>query len=86
VDADGAGRPRYTSVLLVLPVDGGRDYRPLASPVTGMVWYQDKLLVTAGAGDRNALYAYDLDRIQRTTADTDAVGRVTGGWSAGGHP
>lgn len=86
VDADGAGRPRYASVLLVLPVDGGHDYRPLASPVTGMVWYQDKLLVTAGAGDRNALYAYDLDRVQRTTADTDAVGRVTGGWSAGGHP
>ncbi|MFK0121372.1 hypothetical protein [Streptomyces sp. NPDC090994] len=85
VDADGTGRPRYTSVLLVLPVDGGRDYRPLASPVSGMVWYRDKLLVTAGAGDRNALYAYDLDRIQRTTADTGTVGRVTGGWSAGGH-
>ncbi|MEU4660063.1 hypothetical protein AB0G32_40080 [Streptomyces sp. NPDC023723] len=85
VDADGSGRPRYTSALLVLPVDGGRDYRPLASTVTGMVWYQDKLLVTADAGDRNALYVYDLNRIQRTSADTTAVGRVTGGWSADGH-
>ncbi|GGS53017.1 hypothetical protein AB0E75_17365 [Streptomyces griseoviridis] len=83
---DGSGHPAYTSALLVLPVDGGRDYRALASPVTGMVWYQDKLLVTAGPKDRNALYVYDLHRIQRATADGDAVGRVPGGWAAHGHP
>ncbi|MEU3661577.1 hypothetical protein AB0E77_17745 [Streptomyces sp. NPDC032940] len=85
VDADTPGRPAYTSALLAVPVDGGRDYRALASPVSGMVWYRDKLLVTAGAGDRNALYVYDVDRIQRATADADAVGRVPGGWAAYGH-
>ncbi|GAA4813358.1 hypothetical protein [Streptomyces ziwulingensis] len=76
----------YSSALLAVPVDGGRDYRALSSPVSGMVWYQDKVLVTTAAGDRNALYVYDLDRIQRTTDDGDAVGRVPGGWSAHGHP
>ncbi|GGL82309.1 hypothetical protein GCM10010129_27620 [Streptomyces fumigatiscleroticus] len=85
VDADAADRPGYTSALLAVPVDGGHDYRGLASPVSGMVWYQDKLLVTAGEKDRNALYVYDLNRVQRATVDAAAVGRVRGGFSAHGH-
>ncbi|CAM5570961.1 hypothetical protein SVIOM342S_06516 [Streptomyces violaceorubidus] len=50
-----------------------------------MVWYQDKLLVTTAAGDRDALYVYDVERVQRATTAADAVGRVPGGWAAGGH-
>jgi hypothetical protein len=85
VDTDDPARPAYASALLVVPVDGGQDYRALSSPVSGMVWYQDKLLVTAGTGNRSALFAYDLRRIQRTTADGAAVGRVPGGWAAHGE-
>lgn len=85
VDANDPGNLTYTWVLLVVPVDGGRDYRPLTSHVSGMVWYQGKLLVTADDGDSNALYVYDMARIQRTTVTGDAVGRVRGGWSAHGY-
>ncbi|MFE2100443.1 hypothetical protein [Streptomyces sp. NPDC059468] len=85
VDADDPDHPVYRWVLLVVPVDGGRDYRGLVSHVSGMVWYQDKLLVTTTAGDADALYVYDLDRIQRTTVDTPAIGRVPGGWSGDGY-
>ncbi|MFF3330980.1 hypothetical protein ACFYWX_15655 [Streptomyces sp. NPDC002888] len=85
VDADDPGHLTYTWVLLVVPVDGGRDYRPLTSHVSGMVWYQGKLLVTADDGDGNALYVYDMARIQRATATDEAVGRVRGGWSAHGY-
>ncbi|MEW2619395.1 hypothetical protein [Streptomyces sp. NPDC048106] len=85
VDTDDPGRPAYRWVLLVVPVDGGRDYRGLGSRVSSMVWYQDKLLVTARRGGSAALYVYDLDRIQRTTVDAPAVGRVPGGWSADGY-
>ncbi|MET9254988.1 hypothetical protein [Streptomyces sp. NPDC003717] len=85
VDTDVPARPRYTSVLLAVPADGGRDYTGLASPVTGLAWYRDKLLVTTGAGDRNALYVYDLDGIQRATSDARTVGRVPGGWAAYGY-
>lgn len=81
VDANDLDHLRYTSALLVVPVDGGRDYRALASRLTGMVWYQDKLLVTAADG----LYVYDMNRVQRTTVDSGAVGRVERGWSAGGN-
>ncbi|MFJ8184629.1 hypothetical protein [Streptomyces sp. NPDC096105] len=84
VAADDDRAPRYTWALLAVPVDGGRDFRGLGSDVSGMVWYGDKLLVTAGRGEGGALYVYDLDRVQRATVDADAVGRVPGGWSAAG--
>jgi hypothetical protein len=84
VDADDADRPAYTWALLAVPVDGGRDYRPLASAVSGMVWYRDRLLVTADGRDGVALYVYDMDRIQRAGVTGAAVGRVPGGWSAAG--
>ncbi|GAA2518797.1 hypothetical protein GCM10010423_08710 [Streptomyces levis] len=84
VDANDPARARYAWALLAVPVDGGRDYRGLVSPLSGMVWYQDKLLVTTREGDRDALYVYDLDRIQRATVEADAVGRVRGGWAAHG--
>lgn len=85
VDADDPDRPAYRWVLLVVPVDGGRDYRGLSSRVSSMVWYQDKLLVTARRGGSAVLYVYDLDRIQRATVDRPAIGRVPGGWSADGY-
>ncbi|MBO7938459.1 MULTISPECIES: hypothetical protein [Streptomyces] len=84
VDANDLGHLSYTWALLAVPVDGGRDYRGLVSHVSGMVWYQDKLLVTADDGDRSALYVYDMNRVQRATVESEAVGRVPGGWSAHG--
>ncbi|MFF5367038.1 hypothetical protein [Streptomyces sp. NPDC013187] len=85
VDANDPGALRYTWALLAVPVDGGRDYRGLVSPLSGMVWYQDKLLVTTREGGRDALYVYDMNRIQRATVESDAVGRVRGGWAAHGY-
>ncbi|MGW2488960.1 hypothetical protein ACWCV9_17350 [Streptomyces sp. NPDC001606] len=85
VNADDPARLAYRWVLLVVPVDGGRDYRGLASGISGMVWYQGKLLVTTTAGSADALYVYDVDRIERTTVAGSAIGRVPGGWSAAGY-
>ncbi|MCQ9130015.1 MULTISPECIES: hypothetical protein [Streptomyces] len=85
VDAGDLNHLSYTWALLAVPVDGGRDYRGLVSHVSGMVWYHDKLLVTADDGDRAALYVYDMNRVQRATVAGEAVGRVAGGWSAHGY-
>ncbi|CCK26600.1 secreted protein [Streptomyces davaonensis JCM 4913] len=63
VDATELDRLRYTWVRLTVPTDDGRVHRPLRSAVSGMVWYQDKLLVTA----RDDLYVYDMHRVQRAT-------------------
>ncbi|CAL9592839.1 hypothetical protein [Streptomyces sp. enrichment culture] len=78
--AHASGHLPYTSALLTVPVDGGRNYAPLVSDLSGLVWYQDKLLVTA----EDALYVYDVNRIQRANVTAPAVGRVPGGWSAHG--
>ncbi|MBK3565836.1 MULTISPECIES: hypothetical protein [unclassified Streptomyces] len=85
VNADDPGRLTYTWALLAVPTDGGRDYRGLVSKVSGMVWYEDKLLVTTSSGTRDALYVYDMNRIQRATVTASAVGRVREGWSAAGY-
>jgi hypothetical protein len=84
VDANDLDHPTYSWVLLAVPVDGGRDFRGLVSEVSGMVWYQNKLLVTASGDGGDALYVYDMNRVQRATVDSGAVGRVRGGWSAHG--
>jgi len=80
VDADDPANLTYTWALLAVPVDGGRNYRGLTSAVSGMTWYQGKLLVTTADG----LYVYDLHRVQRATVDSGRVGKVRGGWSAYG--
>ncbi|MGX1366605.1 hypothetical protein RKD19_001964 [Streptomyces canus] len=84
VDANDLDRPTYSWALLAVPVDDGHDFRGLVSRVSGMVWYQNKLLVTASGDDGQALYVYDMNRVQRATVDSAAVGRVRGGWSAHG--
>ncbi|MER6349426.1 hypothetical protein ACWC10_31605 [Streptomyces sp. NPDC001595] len=63
VDAE---RMTYTWVLPLVPADGGRSHRPLRSRLSGLVWYQDKLL--AAADDGRTLYVYDVDRVRRATA------------------
>ena len=85
VNAADSAHLTYTWALLAVPTDGGRDYRGLVSKISGMVWYQDKLLVTTSGGTRDALYVYDMNRIQRTTVTASAVGRVREGWSAAGY-
>ncbi|MGY1496550.1 hypothetical protein ACW4TU_08005 [Streptomyces sp. QTS52] len=87
IDANDLSDMTYRWVLLVVPTEDGSDYRKLASSISGMVWYQDKLLVTASAADtdRKSLYVYDMNRIQHASVDSPAVGRVPGGWSAHGY-
>ncbi|MGW4913845.1 hypothetical protein [Streptomyces sp. NPDC004270] len=84
VNENDPAHPSYSWVLLTVPSADGRTYRGLASEISGMAWYEDKLLVTTTPGSADALYVYDLNRIQRTSVLTDAVGRVPGGWSADG--
>ncbi|MEV7323662.1 hypothetical protein [Streptomyces sp. NPDC093970] len=84
VNDNDPAHPSYSWVLLAVPSADGRTYRGLASEISGMVWYGSKLLVTTTPGSADALYVYDLNRIQRASVLTDRVGRVPGGWAADG--
>ena len=53
----------------------------------GMVWYQDKLIVTSweADADHNVMYIFDMNRILQATVNSSAVGKASGGWSADGY-
>ncbi|MHA5054941.1 hypothetical protein [Streptomyces sp. SD15] len=83
IDASDPAALTYRWVLLVAPLDGGKDFGAVRADMGGMVWYQDKLIVTArdGAG----LLVFDLHRVLRAGVDSEAIGKVRGGYSAHGY-
>lgn len=87
IDASDPRALAYRWVLLVAPRDGGRDFDAVRSRMSGMVWYQGKLIVTGrgGAGRDDALLVFDLHHILKAGVDGTAVGRVRGGYSAHGY-
>ncbi|MEV0226097.1 hypothetical protein [Streptomyces sp. NPDC050704] len=87
IDANDPKNLKYRWVLLVAPLDGGKDFGAVRSHLGGMVWYQDKLIVTAknGADHNNALFVFDMNRILQADVNSSEVGKVSGGWSAKGY-
>ncbi|MFF1676586.1 hypothetical protein ACFVYG_11210 [Streptomyces sp. NPDC058256] len=83
IDATDPHALTYRYALLVVPQDGGKDFEAVRSRLGGMVWYQDKLIVTARNG--TALLAFDLRRILETDVNSAAIGKVSGGYSADGY-
>ncbi|WP_326575577.1 hypothetical protein OG889_09470 [Streptomyces sp. NBC_00481] len=88
VDAADPTDLRYRWVLLVVPTADGQGFEGLRSRLGGMVWYEDKLIVTArgpeSRGERDdSLYVFDLARFLRPdVTDSDAIGKTGDGWSA----
>ncbi|MEV0936364.1 hypothetical protein ACIBMX_36335 [Streptomyces phaeochromogenes] len=87
IDANDPDNLKYRWVLLVAPLSGGNDFGAVRSHVGGMVWYQDKLIVTAknGADHNNALFVFDMNSILRADVNSTEIGKVSGGWSARGY-
>ncbi|MFE9681167.1 hypothetical protein [Streptomyces sp. NPDC006285] len=87
IDANDPDDLRYRWVLLVAPLAGGKDFGAVRSHIGGMVWYQDKLIVTAknGAAHDDALFVFDMNRILRAGVDSREIGKVDGGYAARGH-
>ncbi|MEW2166233.1 hypothetical protein AB0912_25005 [Streptomyces sp. NPDC007084] len=83
VDATDPDALRYRWVLLVAPRAGGKDFTAVRAGLGGMVWYQDKLIVTAAHGA--GLLVFDMHRVLRAGVDSAAVGRTAGGYSAAGY-
>ncbi|MFE9093429.1 hypothetical protein [Streptomyces sp. NPDC007264] len=81
IDANDPARLAYRWVLLVAPRADGKDYTAVHARLSGMVWYQDKLIAAA----RGSLLVFDLHRILRANVDSRAIGRVKGGFAAHGY-
>ena len=78
IDANDPKNLRYRWVLLVAPLSGGKDFGAVRSHLGGMVWYQDKLIVTAknGADHNNALFVFDMNRILQADVNSTEIGKV----------
>ncbi|MER7794491.1 hypothetical protein [Streptomyces sp. NPDC097640] len=87
IDANTPGAFKYRWVLLTVPTEGGANFAKLGSHLGGMVWYGDKLIVTASNGDasQNALYVFSMKHILQATVNSTAIGKVSGGYSAHGY-
>jgi hypothetical protein len=87
-DADSTNYLGYRWVLPVIPINGGTDFRVLKSHMGGMVWWGDKLLVTASLGSdthHNAIYVFDTKHIYRANTDASWTGKRGDQVSAHGY-
>ena len=85
IDYNDPANPRYRWVYLVDPNDAGTNFAAAKAHVGGMVWYGDKLLVSAVGNSRVAIRVFDLDHILQATDGSATIGRTAGGWAAYGY-
>jgi hypothetical protein len=85
IDYNNPASPRYRWVYLVDPNDAGTDFAAAKAHVGGMVWYGDKLLVSAVGNSRVAIRVFDLDHILQATDGSATIGRTGRGWAAYGY-
>ncbi|WP_435172799.1 hypothetical protein [Actinacidiphila sp. bgisy145] len=88
-DTEGsANRFGYRWVLPVIPTSGGTDFARFGSHMGGMVWWGDKLLVTAsldGDAHHNAIYVFSTKHIYRATTNASWIGHRGSEVSAHGY-
>ena len=85
IDYDDPASPRYRWVYLVDPNDAGTNFAAAKAHVGGMVWYGDKLLVSAVGNSKVAIRVFDLDHILQATDGAATIGRTGSGWAAYGY-
>lgn len=87
IDANDPANLKYRWVLLAVPTEGGANFAKLGSHLGGMVWYGDKLIVTASNGDahNNAMFVFSMKHILQATKNSREIGKVDGGYSAHGY-
>jgi hypothetical protein len=85
IDYNDPAHPRYRWVYLVDPNDTGTNFAAAKAHVGGMVWYGDKLLVSAVGGSKVAIRVFDLNHILQATDGADTIGRTGNGWAAHGY-
>lgn len=84
-----AQRNHYRWVLPVIPTDGGTDFARFGSHMGGMVWWGDKLIVTASLGGEkehhNALYVFSTKHMYQANTNASWIGKRGSEVSARGY-
>lgn len=85
IDYTNPAAPVYRWVYLVDPNSTGSDFSAAKSHIGGMIWYGDKLIVTAVGNTGTALRVFSMSHILQTTSGAADIGRVSDGWAAYGY-
>ena len=85
IDYNDPANPKYRWVYLVDPNDTGTDFTAAKAHLGGMLWYGDKLLVSAVGNTDVAIRVFDMSRILQMTDGSATIGKNSNGWAAYGY-
>jgi hypothetical protein len=85
IDYGDPASAAYRWVYLVQPNSTGTDFTAAKAHLGGMIWYGDKLLVTAVGNTNVAVRVFSMAHILQATDGSATIGRTSGGWAAYGY-
>jgi hypothetical protein len=85
IDYNDPANPKYRWVYLVGPNDAGTNFTAAKAHTGGMIWYGDKLLVSAVGNTDVAVRVFDMSHILQVDDGSATIGRTGAGWAAYGY-
>lgn len=85
IDANDLGSAAYRWVYLVAPNSTGSTFSAAKTHLGGMVWYGDKLLVTAVGNTSVAIRVFSMSHILQVNDASATIGRTGSGYAAYGY-
>lgn len=85
IDYNDPANPKYRWVYLVDPNDTGSNFTAAKAHVGGMIWYGDKLFVSAVGNTGTAIRVFSMSHILQMTDGSASIGKNANGWSAYGY-
>jgi hypothetical protein len=85
INANALPAASYRWVYLVAPNSTGSTFTAAKSHMGGMIWYGDKLLVSAVGNTSVAIRVFSMSHILTMTDSASTVGKTSGGYAAYGY-
>jgi hypothetical protein len=85
IDYHDPAAAAYRWVYLVAPNAAGTDFSAAKAHQGGMIWYGDKLMVTAVGNTGVAIRVFSMSHILQVDDGAAAIGRTSKGWAAYGY-
>ncbi|WP_279581712.1 hypothetical protein [Fodinicola feengrottensis] len=85
VNYDNPAAPTFRMVYLAVPNSTGSTFIAAKAHMGGMVWYGDKIYVTAVGDTSTAIRVFSTTHILQMTDSSSAIGKTSGGYAAYGY-
>ena len=85
INYNNPSAPAYRMVYLAVPDSDGSDFSAAKAHMGGMVWYGDKIYVTAVGNTSTAIRVFSTQHILQMTDSSITIGKTSGGYAAYGY-